>query len=91
VSGRRQNNFCERVEYIKLSKKVLYHFAKFAIINELLIIEDRRISARGRIESPQTYTDPREAGRHNAIAVYKPRFFRNGAAVYSYIRNVHIR
>jgi len=49
VSEGRQKNFCERVEHVKLNKKVLYHFEKFAIVNELLIIEDHRISARGRI------------------------------------------
>jgi len=38
-----------------LSKKVLNHFAEFAIFNELLIIEDRRISARGRIEPLQPH------------------------------------
>jgi len=42
VSGDPRKNFCERVQHVRLSKKVLYHFAKFAIINELLIIEDRR-------------------------------------------------
>jgi len=46
-----QKNFCQRIEHVKLSKKVLYHFAKFAIVNELLIIENRRISARDRLQS----------------------------------------
>jgi len=36
----------------------LYYFAKFAIVNELLIIEDRHISARGRIGLPQLDTVP---------------------------------
>jgi len=48
VSGDPQKIFCERVEHVKL-EKVLYYFAKFAIVNELLTIEDRHISARGRI------------------------------------------
>jgi len=34
--------------HIKLNKKVL-NFAGFAMINELLIIEDHRINARGGI------------------------------------------
>jgi len=34
-----------QVKQIKLSRKVLYHFANFAINNELLIIKDSRISA----------------------------------------------
>jgi len=49
VSGDPRKNFCERIEHVKVSKKVLYHFAKFGIVNELLIIEDRRISARDKI------------------------------------------
>jgi len=48
MSGGRWNNFCERVEHVKLSKKISYHFAKFAI-HGLLIIEDLGISACGRI------------------------------------------
>jgi len=31
----------------------LNHFVEFAIVNELLIIEDRRINARDRIGPPQ--------------------------------------
>jgi len=31
-----------------LNKKVLYYFSKFAIVNELLIIEDYRNSTRDR-------------------------------------------
>jgi len=44
------------VERVKSSRKVLYHFAIFAIINELLIIKNHRINpayrqlqARGEI------------------------------------------
>jgi len=48
MSGGRRNNFYERAEYVKLSKKVSYHFAKFTI-HELLIIEDLGINACGRI------------------------------------------
>jgi len=54
VSEGRRENFCELIEHVKLNKKVLY-FAKFAIINELLIID--HISARSRIGSPQPDTD----------------------------------
>jgi len=32
------------LEEIKENKKVLYHFANFAIVNELLIIKNRHIS-----------------------------------------------
>jgi len=32
------------LEEVKENKKVLYHFANFAIVNELLIIKIRRIS-----------------------------------------------
>jgi len=32
------------MEEVKENKKVLYHFAYFAIVNELLIIKNRRIS-----------------------------------------------
>jgi len=32
------------MEDVKENKKVLYHFANFAIVNELLIIKNRRIS-----------------------------------------------
>jgi len=52
VSEGQRENFYELVEYVKLSKKVLYHFGtipKFAIVNELLIIEYHHISARSRI------------------------------------------
>jgi len=66
MSGGRWNNFCERVEHVKLSKKVLYHFAKFAG-HELLIIEDRRISAYA----------PR-SGAHHCRLWTTPRGLRNG-------------
>jgi len=32
------------MEEVKENKKILYHFANFAIVNELLIIKNRRIS-----------------------------------------------
>jgi len=32
------------MEEVKENKKVLYHFVNFAIVNELLIIKNRRIS-----------------------------------------------
>jgi len=32
------------IEEVKRNKKVLYHFANFAIVNELLITKNRRIS-----------------------------------------------
>jgi len=32
------------MEEIKENKKVLYHFTVFAIVNEILIIKNRRIS-----------------------------------------------
>jgi len=32
------------MEEVKENKKVLYHFAVFAIVNELLIIKNRQIS-----------------------------------------------
>jgi len=44
-----RKNFCEQVEHVKLSKKILYYFEKFAIVNELLIIKYHRISARDRL------------------------------------------
>jgi len=47
MSGNLRKNFRQRVKHVNLSKKVLYYFAKFAIVNELLIIENCRISARG--------------------------------------------
>jgi len=53
VSGGKKGNFCERVEHVKLNKKTLNYFAEFAKVNELLIIKDRRISARGRIGPSQ--------------------------------------
>jgi len=31
------------IEEVKKNKKVLYHFAVFAIVNKLLIIKNRRI------------------------------------------------
>jgi len=47
------------MEEVKENKKVLYHFANFAIVNELLIIKNRRISpayglmqARNEMRSP---------------------------------------
>jgi len=66
MSGSQKENFGERVEHAKLSKKTLNHFAEFAIVNELLIIENRRISARGRIRPPQP--DAGSTGRRRAVA-----------------------
>jgi len=40
VSGDPRKNFREQIEHVKLNKNVLYYFAKFAIVNELLIIKD---------------------------------------------------
>jgi len=37
------------MEGVKENKKVLYHFATFAIVNELLIIKNRRISPTYRL------------------------------------------
>jgi len=34
----------ENMEEVKNNKEVLYHFAVFVIVNELLIIKNRRIS-----------------------------------------------
>jgi len=41
----------------------LYYFAKFTIVNELLIIEDRRISAHDRIEPSQPDARPHARDR----------------------------
>jgi len=49
VSRDPRKNFCKQVEHVKLSKKVLCYFEKFAIVNELLIIKYRRISAHDRL------------------------------------------
>jgi len=37
------------LEEVKQNKKVLYHFANFAIVNELLIIKNRRINPAYRL------------------------------------------
>jgi hypothetical protein len=39
------------VDWVKLKRKVLYHFAKFAIVNELLNKTSERMSAQGAIEA----------------------------------------
>jgi len=39
VSGTNRINTCVQVEDVRL-RKVLYHFAIFVIINEILIFED---------------------------------------------------
>jgi len=51
---------CVQVEYTKLSREVMYHFTIFAIVNELLIIKNRRINpaycqlqARGEMRPAQ--------------------------------------
>jgi len=45
VSGTTRINPCVQVEDVRLSRKVLYHFAIFVIINEILIFEDWRKEA----------------------------------------------
>jgi len=45
VSGTTRPNSCVQVEDVKLNRKVLYHFANFVIVNELLIIKNRRINS----------------------------------------------
>lgn len=45
-------NACELIDQTKLSRKVLYLFVIFAIVNELLIIKNRRMQARSDIPSP---------------------------------------
>jgi len=44
VSVKKGRSHGESMEGVKENKKVLYHFANFAIVNELLIIKNRRIS-----------------------------------------------
>ena len=39
------------VDWVKLKRKVLYHFAKIAIVNELLIKTSERMSAQGAVEA----------------------------------------
>jgi len=39
------------VDWVKLKRKVLYHFAKFAIVNEFLNKTSERMSAQGAIEA----------------------------------------
>jgi len=43
VAGNFRDNVCVQVKRTKLSRKILYHLAVFAIINEKLIIKDRRM------------------------------------------------
>jgi len=45
VSGTTRLYPCVLVEDVKLSRKVLYHFAIFVIINKILIFEDCRKEA----------------------------------------------
>jgi len=45
VSGTTRPSLCVQVEDIKLSRKVLYYFTNFVIINEILISEDCRKGA----------------------------------------------
>jgi len=52
VSGKGRINSRVHVERVKPSRKVLYHFAKFSIINEILNNKDRSIQARGEKRRP---------------------------------------
>jgi len=45
VSGNNRQIFHEQVERTKLSRKVLYYFVNFPIVNEILILKDSRIRA----------------------------------------------
>jgi len=63
VSGTTHLYPCVQVEDVKLSRKVLYHFANFVIINEILIFEvaekrhvrpaHRQMQALGEIRPPR--------------------------------------
>jgi len=44
MSQKSWNNAHAQVKQTKLSQKVLYHFAIFAIVNKLLIIKNRHIN-----------------------------------------------
>jgi len=44
VSVKKGRSHNGSMEEVKENKKVLYHFANFAIVNELSIIKNRRIS-----------------------------------------------
>jgi len=68
-----------------LSKKTLNHFADFAIVNELLITENRRISARGRIGLSQTLVCPHGAGSTIAAPLLGTRGIVYNDAGISYI------
>jgi len=48
VSRTTRINLCVQVEDVRLSRKVLYHFAIFVIINEILIFEDFEEGADSR-------------------------------------------
>jgi len=49
VSVKKDRSHGWELEEIKENKKVLYHFANFAIVNELLIIKNRHISSAYRL------------------------------------------
>ena len=62
-----------KVDWIKPRRKVMYHFAKFAIVIELLMIKNRRISpayrriqARGEIRPPSVIVTKMFTKRGNA-------------------------
>jgi len=49
VSVKKGRSYDWELEEIKENKKILYHFANFAMVNELLIIKNRRISPGYRL------------------------------------------
>ena len=61
VSDNSRPIFCERVERVKLNRKILYHFAIFAIGNELLIIKDQPIRCRAARSRLPLLLDTRRA------------------------------
>ena len=44
VSSKFRQSACMQIEQIKLNRKILYHFPIFAIVNEILIFKNCRIS-----------------------------------------------
>jgi len=49
VSVKKGRSHDGSIEEVKENKKVLYYFANFAIVNELLVIKNRRISPAYRL------------------------------------------
>jgi len=77
VSETNRINPCVQVEDVRLSRKVLYHFAIFVIVNEILIFEDCRkeVYSAGKCKRLARYAHPASLSARGVVYDKRERHY----------------